>query len=198
MAGIKADFGGALRKTQVLARIPKATKYQATLWGSDTLRMLKERARSMQKAGKGRKTGQLARNVGMEVSANPERWQILLGTGVGRTLQVKYARIQDQGGAIKMKDKMLTIPLGSTKGLIRNFPGGFFFKSRAGNLIYAMRSGKGKRARIKPLFVLKDQVTLPATHWFSGIVSARKADLGEMMKPGTVLRVAEGMVGGGK
>lgn len=196
MSQIKADFSGAFHKTAVLKSVPKATKHALTQWATDTVMMLKKRAASMQKSGKGRKTGLLARNIGMESSVGEVAYKIVIGTGVGRTQSVKYASIQDAGGTIKAKKKKLTIPLGSTKGLIRNFPGGFFFKSKAGNLLYAQRVGKGKRARIKPLFVLKDQVTLPATHWFSGTADARGKDLAEVMKPAHVLKIAEGMARG--
>lgn len=193
---VKADFTGAFHKSAVMKSIPKATKHAITQWATDTVMMLKKSAASMKKSGQGRKTGHLARNIGMESSLGEEAYKIVLGTGVGRTQSVKYASIQDKGGTIKAKKKKLTIPLGSTKGRIKNFPGGFFFTSNKGNLIYAVRVGKGKRAKIKPLFVLKDQVTLEATRWFSGIADAREKDLTDAMQPEHVLKIAEGMAKG--
>ncbi len=190
---LTADFAGAFRKTAVLKRLPKASKHVIGQWAADTVLMLKRRASSMQKSGKTKHTGYLSRNIGMEASVGDAAYKVILGTGVGRTQSAVYASIQDKGGVIKKKDKHLTIPLGSTKGRIRNFPGGFFFKSKSGNLLYAQRAGSGKRAQIKPLFVLKDQVTIPATHWFSGITGLREKDLTEALKPEHVLKVAEGM-----
>lgn len=198
MSQIKRDFSGAFHKTAVLKRIPKAEKHVVTQWATDTVMMLKRRAASMQKSGKGRKTGHLARNVGMESSLREDDFKIMIGTGVGRTQSVKYASIQDQGGVIKKKDKMLTIPLGATKGLIRNYPGGFFVKSSAGNVLYCQRVGAGARAKLRPLFLLRDQVTLEATNWFSGIIDAREKDLAEAMQPEHALKVAEGMATAGR
>jgi hypothetical protein len=196
MSQIKADFSGALHKTAVMVRLPKATKHVLTQWATDTVMMLKKSAAAMQKSGPGRKTGLLARNIGMQATPSEDLYKILIGTGVGGTQSVKYASIQDQGGVIKAKKKYLTIPLGSTKGLIRNFPGGFFFKSAAGNVLYALRVGSKRNPKIKPLFLLREQVTLPATHWFSGITDARAKDLAEAMKQGNILKVAEGMAAG--
>ena len=194
MSQVTADFSGAFHKTAVMARLPKATKHVLTQWATDTVMMLKKSAASMKKSAN--KTGALARGVGMQATPSEGLYKIIVGTGVGGTQSVKYASIQDQGGIIKAKKKMLTIPLGSTKGLIRNYPGGFFFKSKAGNVLYAMRVGSKKSPKIKPLFVLKDQVTLEATHWFSGITDAREKDLTDLMKQGNILKVAEGMVTG--
>lgn len=193
MSQVKADLSGAIRKTATLLTVPKATKHVITQWATDTVMMLKRAAGAMQKAGPGRKTGQLGHNIGMEATPSESLYKVIIGTGVGRTQSVKYASIQDVGGTIHKKDKMLTIPLGKTKGLIRNYPGGFFFKSKRGNLLYAVKVGGKKNPKILPLFILKDQVTLPATHWFSGIVDARKEDLQDAMQPESVLKVAEGM-----
>ena len=93
MSKFTADFSRAFRKTQVLYGLPKAVKRQATTWSSETLRsFLKRSASNMQKSGRGRKTGQLAKNIGQEIEGNSQGYRILLGTGVGATQSVKYAR----------------------------------------------------------------------------------------------------------
>ena len=71
MSKFTADFSRAFRKTQVLYGLPKAVKRQATTWSSETLRLLKRSASNMQKSGRGRKTGQLARNVGRRLRGIP-------------------------------------------------------------------------------------------------------------------------------
>jgi hypothetical protein len=195
---IVRDFSAAIRKTQALKAVPRAFKRVITGWAAETVQVLKRSATDMKKSGPGRKTGQLARSVGMEISAAEEAYKVTVGTGVGRGLASKYARIQDEGGTIHKKDKMLTIPLPGVKGTIRNFPGGFFFKSKAGNVLYVMprwkkvRGGENsKSAGFTPLFVLKDQVTLPATMWFTGPMRTRLEYLEEAARPENVLKVAQ-------
>ena len=75
-----------------------------------------------------------------------------------------YARIHEHGGIIKAKNvKYLTIPLPAAGGRdtsdarIRDFPGGAFIKSKAGNLLYIDgESGE-------PLFLLRESVTISAS-----------------------------------
>lgn len=68
-----------------------------------------------------------------------------------------YARIHDQGGVIKpVKAKYLTIPLGNMKRAKKG-AGLFFIKSKKGNKLLVRKKGKG----IEPMFLLKDQVTIP-------------------------------------
>ena len=197
MAEFKADFTGAIRKTQALKSVPRAMKYQVTRWTVDTVKELKRRAAGMQKSGKGRKTGQLARNIGQTISAGNEKYHATIGTGVGGTASVKYARIQDKGGTIVPRTKQyLTIPIGNVQGRASNYPDAFFIKSKAGNLLLVERKGKGG---IRPLFVLKKQVTIPATGWFTDIVTTREGVLVDMVAPDAVMAVAERMaVGGGR
>lgn len=88
---------------------------------------------------------------------------------------VKYARIQEYGGDVRpVKGKYLTIPLDAAMGprgvpkksSVRDYADGFFFESKAGNLIFAVSKvvGRGKNARsqVVPLYVLKRKVTIPA------------------------------------
>lgn len=81
-----------------------------------------------------------------------------------------YAHIHEHGGTITPKAaQYLTIPLPGATGLtagrgpgrrIRDFPGGFFFRSRAGNLIYAR--GRGRGLPPLTLFLLRKSVRIPA------------------------------------
>jgi len=88
--------------------------------------------------------------------------------GGGKTNPV-YARIHEKGGIIRPRtSQWLTIPLpaigGGTAGgrpgrRVRDFPRGFFFRSRRGNLIFGERIG---RDQLRPLFVLKRFVVITA------------------------------------
>ena len=100
---IRADFTGAIRKTAALLKLAKAHKFVATEWAVDTVRILKMKARAMQKSGKGKKTSQMFRNIGFLVGAGDDRWTIAIGTGIGGTQSVPYAKIQDEGGTTHPK-----------------------------------------------------------------------------------------------
>lgn len=86
---------------------------------------------------------------------------------------VEYARIHELGGTITAKNSQyLTIPFPGVKGKIRDYPWGFFLRSKAGNLIFAGPPGNQKKfmpskedrtwANFTPLFILKKSVTIPA------------------------------------
>ena len=190
---IERDFSGALRKTAIAKNIPRAARKLATRWASESVLILKRSAASLQRSGKGRHNGNLFRNIDMATLERGEDLRIAVGTGVGGAKSVVYAEIQDRGGLIVKKDKRLTIPLGDTKGRIANYQGGFWITSRAGNVLYCQRIGKGPRAKIKPLFVLRDQVRLPATHWFSGPMRRQLEALDQTMSPDYVYMQAEVM-----
>jgi hypothetical protein len=190
---LKADFTGAFHKSAISKCIPKATKHAITQWATDTVMMLKKSAAAQQRSGPGRKTGHMGRNVGMESSIGDEAYKIVIGTGVGGTQTVKYASVQDKGGTIKAKKKFLTIPLPGVKGVARNYPNAFLCTTAGGQWMLAEPKGK---TGIRPLFLLRPQVTLPASHWFSGIADAREKDLAEAIRPEHVLKIAEGMARG--
>jgi hypothetical protein len=77
-----------------------------------------------------------------------------------------YARIQDYGGTIRPKtSQYLTIPLPGTRGRIRDYPNGFFLRSKRGNVIYAEK--KGNTGQIKPRFVLKKSVNIKGKPYLS-------------------------------
>jgi hypothetical protein len=195
-----SDFSGAKRKTQAMKNIDKANRYQMEKWNSETVKELKKSAKAMKKSAN--KTGQLARNVGGETKSNGQGLtQTAVGTGVGGTGTVPYADIQDQGkysktksGVIKARNKkFLTIPLGGTKGTAANFPNSFIMKTSKGNLLICEKKGEhGLRA----LFLLRRQVAIPASNWFSGPLEKRLEVLEMMVSPEAVWPVAEKMAGG--
>ena len=78
---------------------------------------------------------------------------------------IPYAAIQEFGGTIHMKDKMLTVPLPAaldSKGVplkksAKEWENTFVAKSKAGNLIIFQKIA----STIVPLYVLKTSVTIP-------------------------------------
>jgi hypothetical protein len=175
MTQITADFSGAIRQTATLLKLNRAHKYVATEWAADTVRILKMRARAMQKSISPwkKKTGQLARNIGMLVGAEDDRWTVVVGTGVGGTESVRYAKIQDEGGTTHPK---------VTKRMRR---WAWFMYSETGDDMYKWIALTKKK---------KLDVKIPETKWFSGVLEYRERDLSELMSAEHVLRVAEGMV----
>lgn len=188
------DISGALRKTATLRTLPIVAEQQASVWAAETVKELKLAADALKKSG--RKTSHLKRNIAMKVESHGDNWSIRIGTGVwaGANSAVKYADIQDKGGTIHAKDKMLTIPFPGVKGTAANFRDkqSFIMKSSRGNLIIAQRVGK--RGTLKPLFLLKREVKIPATGWFTNTLNRRMPELNSMMQPGVLYRIAEGMV----
>jgi len=172
------------------ANIPKANRYQLESWGSKTVRQLKMRG------GGGvlkTRSAHLRNNIGMRSSTLGHLYRLTVGTGSGVLLKkVKYASILDRGGEIKPKRKQyLTIPLGKTKGWARNYKNTFIQKSKKGNLLIFQKSGKGKRSRIKPLFLLKKSVRIPAKRWFTNVIKKARPTLNRMMSKPEVLKVAK-------
>lgn len=75
-----------------------------------------------------------------------------------------YARIHDFGGTIRPKNgTYLTIPIGGTRGSIRDHTG-FFIRAKSGSLYFVKYMGNGV---IKPLYVLRRSVTIKAKPYLS-------------------------------
>ncbi|MEN6560866.1 MAG: hypothetical protein ABFD52_08845 [Acidobacteriota bacterium] len=176
MTQITADFSGAIRQTATLLKLNRAHKFVATEWASDTVRILKMRARAMQKSISPwkKKTGQLARNIDKLVGAEEDRWTVVVGTGIGGTQSVRYAKIQDEGGTTHPR---------VTKRMRR---WAWFMFKETGNEMYRGIALTSKK---------KLDVKIPETKWFSGVLEYRERDLSEMMDPDHVLKVAQGMAG---
>jgi len=169
--GLRADFTGAIRKTQVLKSLPAAAKRQATSWTTETIFALMRSAAAMQKSGPTRKTGMMGRNIGKVITVGNDRWTITIGTGVGGKQTVPYARIQDQGG--KTKAHMI---YAKTGGVLA-----FSWKGKDTFLSHVHHPGSN----------------IPASRWFTGVIEEREPILEGMMQPNVVLQVAEIMGGGG-
>jgi hypothetical protein len=208
---IRFDMAGAIRKTAALRLVPRAALKQLQKWGAKTVEVLKREAADM-KSTPGRKTGQLARAVGMKMDG-AER-TLTIGTNVARQTDVKYAAIQDTGGPIKAKNKKyLTIPFPGVKGRAADYQGAgsFILKSKSGNLLIVAPTyrktrvagggyrGSGYKATggLKALFLLKKEVYIPATRWFSGPTQMMEAILPQYMGEAEVYAEAERMTGMG-
>ncbi len=110
------------------------------------------------------RTGALRRSIRHEVVQTGRYAYTLIGV-IGQG--VPYARIHEFGGTIEPKKaKHLAIPLqrgAKTAFGPSAYPGKLtFIKSKAGNKLLAEVTGRGTRRRIKPVFVLKKQVVVPA------------------------------------
>ena len=206
----KADFAGQMEKSAILREVPRAFRRNATGWSTGTVKYIKQ----SYKGGGGnfskfkRAPKEIDQNLGQRVvETGPEAVQILIGTGgyVGKS-PVVYAKIQDEGGKIVPKGHpYLTIPLPGVKGNIENFPGGFFFRSKKGNLLYsapvrnrktstsAIHSRAGEVNILRPLFVLKKSVTLPPRRWFTGPINQRRPELELTMRPEAVWETAQAL-----
>ncbi len=90
-------------------------------------------------------------------------WEGVVGSKRGAS--EKYAAIHETGGTIRAKKKLLAIPLSRTKaGVARDstpldYPDGFWFKSRRGNILFGVADGRGG---VTPLFLGLPSVKIPA------------------------------------
>jgi hypothetical protein len=199
MSPVAVDFSGAFHKTAALKALPKAERHIIGQWASDTVQILKRRAAGMQTSVRqygGKKTGQLARNIGFVIKGGEGVTVAEIGTGVGGTQSVKYAMIQDEGGVThpKVTEKM------------RKWAWAMYYQE-FGREIRGMHLRGAERRGAKETYraignkymaiALTKQPTLtvrvPASHWFSAIAEARIRDLEEAMKPENQMKVAEGM-----
>jgi|GEM_PF-4021560 hypothetical protein len=167
---IQISYDGAQAKGLIASakNLGRAARRQVTAWGGATVKRL-IRAVSGELLGhyknNAAKSGNLRRNIGMKVEAaevDAATFVIATGEYVGKK-EVPYAKIHEYGGTIKKSDKKLTIPFPGVRGRARNYPSAFFIKTKRGNVILAERRGTG----IRPLFLLRDSVRIPASHWLS-------------------------------
>lgn len=187
---VKVNLTGAIKKTRTLKALPKATKYQLTSWGGQFLKYLKQVAIKGRYVGKykggRRRTSELSRGIRQRVFIHGNVYRLEVGT-----TGVKYAWILEKGGTITPKRKQwLTVPIGRTQGWARNYPGAFIIKSKKGNLLIVEKAGKNK---LKPLFVLKKSVRIPAFHWLERSLKDRKGKLDNMLSKPRLYQVAQRM-----
>ena len=139
-----------------------------------------------------RRTGTLARNID-KIVTQPKPNTFRLTAFVRKP--AFYAIVHEEGRIIRPKRaRHLAIPLAAARtgagvarpggggGSIRaRFPDLKFIKSRAGNKLLVRIQGKGKNKRIIPMFVLKDQVRIPARlgfkKTFKSMIKGMKAEL---------------------
>lgn len=202
----KVDLGGAIRKTAILKLIPRAALKQLQRFGANSVKELKRVAAGMKKSGQGRKSGQLARAVGMRMNADQR--MLTVGTNVQKQTDVKYARIQDEGGTIRPKGHpYLAIPLKGIKDRPKDHPNAFVIETKRGSVLLVERQwsraggagkgwrGSGYKPGIRALFALVPEVTLPATRWFSGTMMRMDSLLPGYMSEKVLYDEAEKMTG---
>ena len=191
----EVDTTEARKKLAGLAGLGKAYRWSLAKWASLVVQHIKQ---SRSRFFKTSPSGQLMRNVSFRhVVSSEENPKVAIGTGLSGSIKTVYADIQDRGGTIRPKNKQwLTVPLPGVKGRAANFPDAFIIKSKKGNLLIVQRSWKKVRggenyqgAGLQPLFVLKKEVTLPATGWFSTPIEEMTDLLHHMLSPDEILRV---------
>lgn len=122
------------------------------------------------------RSGRLRSSIGSIVTESGDTIIGIIGSGARQGDRVKYANIQETGGTVKAKNaKYLTIPLpaaltsaGVLRQPARQWPNTFIMKSKNGNLLIMQKTGK-KLSRLVALFVLKKQVTIPASRYMSSV-----------------------------
>lgn len=122
-----------------------------------------------------RRTGQLANSIQNVVKMGPVGIEGTIGSGVRTGKRLPYANIHETGKPlIRPKNKkFLTIPTKYNQtraGVMRKSAprvidedGGFFKRSKSGNLMLFAKQGK----EIIPMFVLKTVVRIPARRYLS-------------------------------
>lgn len=177
---------GADKKTKTLKGLGLATRYQLEKWNADTVKTIIRNVSGgiIGKHKKGStKSGELRRSIKYKMGGTKNDIRSEIGSW-----GVIYARILERGGTIRPKRvQYLTIPLPGVKGWARNYENAFFIKSKKGNLLLVQSEGKG----LKPLFVLKKSVQIPAFEWLEKSVQARRAELRRMMSKSELIRTAE-------
>ena len=106
------------------------------------------------------------------------------------------SRIQEEGGTIHARNATyLTIPLTrkARRKPIREWEGGFFFRSKKDVLLFARKLAGARAGKIELLFALKPSVRLKPTHYLSRAM--KKAEPKIIALVGTAVEVA---IRGGK
>jgi len=148
-----------------------------------------------------RGTGDLASAIKIKYVDLAHNPTALIGPG----RRIKYAGLQEFGGVVRAKGKLLTIPLlaslqgaGRKRGAKRvarfsahelkddpgkgGFTRTFIRKSKAGNLIIFGEKGDKGSESIVPLFLLKDRVRVPARSYLSSTLKETESKVREMLQ----------------
>jgi hypothetical protein len=205
--GIQADFSGAFAKTRALKATPQAAKLQAQRWLSETRRDLQASAGAMKKSwAPGKAIGQMPRNIGQYIATTGTGWVLGVGTGLGGTQSVKYAKIQDEGGTThpKVTERMRRwawyMAYAGTGA-----QGEKMFRATFGHAARGMARLAGRQAKERSFGLYRAialtkkptlTVPIPASRWFTSIIDRREPVLREMMDPQVVYNVASQMTGG--
>jgi hypothetical protein len=202
LSGLQADFSGAIKKMNSALKIPQAVRYQATRWGTETVFALKASAGTMQKSigPLHKKSSQLARATSMKVSGTSSGFQLGVGTGYG-TINVKYAKIQDEGGTTHptVTDRMRRwawYAYGVQTGFQRKM-----LKREVGGISGAKAQRLGRLSASKYLGIALTKkarldVHIPASGWFTRVIEYREPYLYAYMSPSVIYARAQEMRGG--
>ena len=194
------EIKGAKAKLKMQSNVPQAAAHVISKWAAETVLRLK-RAASGKIVGKGeRKTGQLHRNIGMKGRRKGQDFDMLLGTGVAPgSKTVRYANVLDigteaalGGPIVPKRAKMLTIPLPGVKGMAKEYPDAFIITSKKGNVLLVEPDDK---EGFRPLFVLKESVTIDPFYWFTNTIREKRPILDRNLDPVNLLKVAKRMSG---
>lgn len=150
------------------------------------------------------RTGRLRSSIRGFVRGGDETAPLEIGVQAGGQRGIPYAAIQELGGEIRPKQsRYLAIPLQAARTAAgvgrfaspRDVPGLFTFRSGAGNLIMAVKDGKGG---LIPMFVLKARVRITGKHYLrDALIAAAKAHMPDVAFDAVRLTVeTEGGTGG--
>jgi phage gpG-like protein len=166
MVNVRVEFNE--ERMKALANVPAGWKSALAKWLGKTAQEIKEEIRSKFHI----RTGQLWRNIGWQITGEEEMIGEI-GTGVAWAKSVVYARIHELGGDITPKRaQALTIPMPGVKGVAKNYPDAFCVKLK-GKPFLAQREG----AKLKVLFFLAKQVSIPARPYMRPVLNRREPEL---------------------
>ena len=163
-----------LRSTLVPAIVAELTET-----GLDAQARAKLNATSRPRVRSGRLRSSIA--TGTEVTSTGAAVHLFAGGPA-----VRYAWMQDQGGVIRPRGRVLAIPIGAGRTAAgvgrypspRAVPGGFWRRTRAGKLLFGHRVG----GRFEALFVGVRQVTIPATYFATDAWAQATAGLDDRIR----------------
>jgi len=191
---IKIDLAGALVKTATLQKTPQAARKCLQKWGSETVLVLKRSAAGMKGSKGGRKSGQLARAVGMKMAGNI----LTVGTNVQKQGDVKYAKIQDEGGwthprvTPKMRKWAWAMFYKDFKGEVK----GMRLAGAARKGAFATFAGMGNMYKCIALTKkTRLDVQIQPSYWFSRPMFEQLPELERYMDPDFIYDVAQNMAG---